>query len=79
LKHESKLGGTKQSKVHDTKIEDQAGYLGPHSPKLKVGDVQKMVFQEEDEGPYYMPTINQQLLRYDEVNGEKKVEERLVW
>jgi hypothetical protein len=41
--------GGKQSKVCDTKIEDEAGYLGPHSPNLKVGDVQKKVFQEEDE------------------------------
>jgi hypothetical protein len=68
--------GGKQSKVRDTKIEDEAGYLGPHSPKLKVGDVQKMVFQEEDEGPYYLTPINQQLLRYDEVKG-KKITKRL--
>jgi hypothetical protein len=44
--------GGKQSKVTDTEIKDKIGYLGPHSPLLKVGDTQRMIFQEEDDGPY---------------------------
>ncbi len=63
-------GGT-QNKVRDTKIKDVTGYLGPSSPKLQVGDVQKMVFIEDDDGPLYMSPINRELHRYDEVKGTK--------
>jgi hypothetical protein len=35
-----------------------------------------MCFQDDDEGPYYMNIINQQLHRYDEVKG-KKIKKRL--
>ncbi len=68
--------GGKQSRVRDTLIQDEAGYLGPHSPKLQVGDIQKMVFEEGDDGPYYMNPINRQLHRYDQVKG-KKIKKRL--
>jgi len=63
--------GRKQSRVRDTLIKEEAGCLGPHSPKLQVGDIQKMVFQEGDTGHYYMTPINQQLHCYDEVKGKK--------
>ncbi len=63
--------GGKQSIVRDTEIKEEAGYLGLHSPVLKVGDVQKMTFQEDDEGPYYMATILFQLHCYDEIKGTK--------
>jgi hypothetical protein len=66
--------GGKQSRVRDTLIQDEAGYLGPHS--LQVGDIQKMVFEEGDDGPYYMKPINQQLHHYDQVKG-KKIKKRL--
>ena len=68
--------GGKQSRVRDTEIKEEIGYLGPHSPLLKVGDIQRMIFQEDDEGPYYMSPINRDLHRYDEVKG-KKVKNRL--
>jgi hypothetical protein len=68
--------GGKQNKVRDTEIKDAAGYLGPYSPKLKVGDVQKMVFTDDDDGPFYMSPINCELHRYDEVKGTK-VKKRL--
>ncbi len=60
-------------------INEEVGYLRPHSPVLKAGDVQKMCFQDDDEGPYYASFINQQLHRYDEVRGKKikKFETRL--
>jgi hypothetical protein len=35
-----------------------------------------MIFQEEDDGPYYMSPINHDLHRYDQVKG-KKVKNRL--
>ena len=63
--------GEKQSRVSDALIKEEAGYLGPHSPKLHIGDIQKMVFQEGVTGPSYMTPINQQLHCYDEVKGKK--------
>ena len=68
--------GGKQSRVRDTEIKEEVGYLGPHSPLLTVGDIQKMCFKEGDDGPYYMSPINRELHRYDEVKG-KKVKKRL--
>jgi hypothetical protein len=68
--------GGKQSIVRDTEIKEEAGYLGPHSPVLKVVDVQKMTFQEDDDGPYYMATILRQLHCYDEIKG-MKIKKRL--
>ena len=35
-----------------------------------------MVFEEGDDGPYYMNPTNQQLPRYDQVKG-KKIKKRL--
>ncbi len=35
--------------------------VGIHSPKPQVRQMQKMVFQEGDAGPYYMTPINQEL------------------
>ena len=66
----------KQNRVRNTKIKEVAGYLGPHSPKLQVGSIQKMVFHEDDDGPYYLTPINRELHRYDEVKG-RKVKKRL--
>jgi hypothetical protein len=63
-------GGT-QSKVRVTEIKIESGFLGPHSPKLKNGDMQHMQFKEEDEGPYYMDPIQRQLRKYDEIKGMK--------
>jgi hypothetical protein len=68
--------GGKQSRVTDMLIKVQSGYLGPHSPKLQVGEMQKMVFQEGDAEPHYMTPINQELHHYDKVKG-KKIKKRL--
>ena len=65
------MWGGKQSKVRVTEIKDEAGFLGPHSPKLKVGDMQHMQFQREEKGPYYMDPIQWQLRKYDEIKGMK--------
>ena len=42
-----------------------------HSPKLVVGDVQSMVFVNEDDGPFYMSPNLQQIGNHVEVRGEK--------
>ncbi len=38
------MWGGKQSKVRLTEIKEEAGFLGPHSPQLKVSDIQYMQF-----------------------------------
>jgi hypothetical protein len=63
--------GGKQSRVRDTLIKEEVEYLGPCAPALKAGDNQKIGFQEDDEGPYYMSIMNRQLHRYDAVKGKK--------
>jgi len=68
--------GGKQRKIRSTKITQEQGFLGPHSPKLQVGDTQSMIFENEDEGPYYMPSNLQQVRKHDEIRG-KKVKNRL--
>ncbi len=67
----SVMWGGKQSKVRAMEIKEEAGFLRSHSCKLKVGDMQHMQFQEEDEGPYSMDPIQWQLLKYDEIKGMK--------
>ena len=41
-----------------------------------MGSIQYMVFQDFDEGPYYLPPNLQQIRKHDEVRG-KKVKNRL--
>jgi hypothetical protein len=50
--------GGKQSRVRDTLIKEEVGYLRPCTPALKAGDNQKMCFQDDDKGPYYMSIMN---------------------
>ena len=68
--------GGKQRKLRSTQMLQEEGFLGPHSPKLTVGDFQSMVFENEDDGPFYMPPNLQQIRKHDEVRG-KKIKNRL--
>ena len=68
--------GGKQRKIRDTEIKQEMGYLGPHSPQLSVGSIQHMVFQKDDQGPYYLPPNLQEIQKLDEIRG-KKVKNRL--
>ena len=51
----NKMFGGTQSQMRDTKILDDT-YLGPfeHPTKLKIGDTQKMTFDVNDNGPFWM-------------------------
>ncbi|KAI2501400.1 hypothetical protein MHU86_13067 [Fragilaria crotonensis] len=40
--------------MRDTIILQDEGYLGPHSPILKAGDTQSLVYLESDSGPWYL-------------------------
>lgn len=57
--------------VSHNSVKEEVGYLWPHSPILQVGGIQKIFFQEYDEGPYYISTINWELHQYDEMKGKK--------
>jgi hypothetical protein len=48
----SKYYGGAQRRPRDTTIKQAKGYLGSHSPVLKVGDVQSMCFTANDTGPW---------------------------
>jgi hypothetical protein len=73
VKKMTKSFGGKQGKLRDTVIKQQQGYLGPHDPKLKVGDAQHMIFQPTDEGPFWMTPEEREKRRHDvRVQGKKK-------
>jgi hypothetical protein len=57
--------------VRSSKIKEEKGYLGPHSPVLQVGDIQHMVFKETDAGPFYLSSVIRNIRRYDEIKGTK--------
>jgi len=61
----NKSFGGKQSKLRDTIIKQKDGYLGPYPAILQPGDIQKMSFQPEDEGPFWMTTEERIKTRYD--------------
>jgi len=49
----SEVFGGKQSKLQHTLIKEERGYLGPFSWILNLGDVQHMIFQPSDPGPFW--------------------------
>ena len=73
----SKGYGGSQPKMHDTKIQDMT-YLGPFANgphcSLKVGEIQKMVFQEGDDGPFWMNADIRDQMKYDKYLGDKEVD-----
>jgi hypothetical protein len=46
------FGGT-QVKLQDTYMKEEKGYLGPFPSILKVGNVQWMIFDPTDDGPFF--------------------------
>mmetsp|Transcript_20238 Transcript_20238/g.30376 ORF Transcript_20238/g.30376 Transcript_20238/m.30376 type:complete len:108 (-) Transcript_20238:16-339(-) len=62
----NKMYGGNGTKMRDTTIKN-ATYLGPHSPKLQIGDIQCMQFKDGDEGPFWMSEQERALNKYDRV------------
>jgi hypothetical protein len=58
--------GGKQTRMHDSVIKCEQGYLGPFVRQLKVGDTQSMVWLEGDAGPYWMSADERELNRKDQ-------------
>jgi len=60
--------GGEQPIMRDSQITQ--GCLGTFSPKLNVGDIQKMFFQSTDEGPFYFSDREKEFRRFDQnMNG----------
>jgi len=69
--------GGEQPIMRDSEIVE--GCLGTFEPKLKVGDVQKMFFQDTDEGPFYFSEEEKQSRRYDQnVGGSKSKQKNMT-
>lgn len=49
--------------------------FGPHTPILKPGQIQSLVFLESDEGPFYLSASERQERKYDKSTGRKKSRE----
>jgi hypothetical protein len=62
----------KQATMRDVTIRNLHGYLGPFESILKVGDYQKMNFQENDVGPFWMSPEEQHETKNDEAAGKIK-------
>jgi hypothetical protein len=65
-----KLFGGKQDQLHPSVLTEQC--LGPFSPKLQPGDEQTFVFQEEDEGPFYLTVLEREQRKYDTHTGKQR-------
>ena len=70
----SKNFGGKQPNMRDTKIKDES-YLGPYIDnipnKLEVGQIQSLVFKENDVGPCDLSLYDRNDRKYDKVKGTK--------
>ncbi len=63
----SRSFGGAQPKIRSSKIVD--GCLGPFNPLLSIGDVQSMIFEEHDAGPWWMVSLDgREALRHDIVH-----------
>jgi hypothetical protein len=67
--HMSKSFGGAQQIMRDTKIIKESGFLGPYTRKLKVGDIQSMIFKSDDAGPWYLSSEQREAQRDDRATG----------
>jgi hypothetical protein len=73
----TKSFGGNQRKMRDTTIKKEQGYLGPYPSKLKPGDVQSMVFNEADDGPFWMTREEQENKRHDKTINDQSTSRTL--
>jgi len=62
--------------MRDLTILKEDGFLGPHSPQLRVGDTQSLIFKDNDSGPFYLSPEQRELQRHDRPTGKHKHVER---
>jgi hypothetical protein len=75
--HMSRTFGGVHASMRDTTITQEKGFLGHHSPRLKVGeDTQSFTFTAEDGGPWYLSPEQREIKRHDQPTGKIKRLER---
>ena len=71
----SRSFGGKQPKMHSSEIKGDC--LGPFGSMLRVGDLQSMVFNADDEGPWWLSSEARERRKYDTPgNGTPKRKQR---
>lgn len=63
----SKYYGGSQPKMRESFLETD-DHLGPFPGQLKKGDTQKMIFSDNDTGPFYLTTTNRKKRRGGVIN-----------
>ena len=63
--------------MRDSRIEKEEGFLGPNPRALQVGDVQRMVFWDSEDGPFWMTPAERLESRKDREVGEGNEVEKL--
>ena len=61
--------GGKQPKMRESTMKDET-YFGIYDRILNVGDIQQMVYRENDIGPFYLSLEERQASKYDVVTNE---------
>jgi hypothetical protein len=56
-----------QTRMRESVIKEENGYLGTHTRTLNVGDTQKFIFQPGDDGPFWMTQAERDLNCHDRV------------
>ena len=74
--HMSKYYRGAQLVMRDSTILKEDGFLGPHSPRLRIGDTQTLVFKNDDSGPFYLSPEQRQLQRHDRPTGRHTLVEK---
>jgi hypothetical protein len=61
--------------MRDTEIKGVWAYLGPFPSVLKMGDIQKMNFQEGEYGPFWLSPEEKEKSKRDQPSGKIKKHE----
>jgi hypothetical protein len=72
VKNMEKMYGGKQPKMRSTEIQNTYGYLRQYPSILSQGSIQKIIFEEGDEGPFWMTEQQCMESKYDIRTGVKK-------
>ena len=59
-------GGLSYPEIHPTKIKQESGYLGPHPCIFKPGQVHYLLFQYNNNGPFWMTPEEREFKRHSQ-------------
>jgi hypothetical protein len=74
----SKNYGGQQSTLRPTIIKQVDGYLGPYRRTLNVGSIQNVVFQDDDDGPFWMNEQERAEKKEDKVLGGQTTKRKFM-